>query len=234
MKFNLPKIKIPWNRKFIIAFSLMTFLCIQAHEFGHQLIATILCETPGYMTFAYANIGGECSPIDEVLELAAGPLVTYSLTWFGVFLLLKHRKYALLGCSLIFANTVLDRIIFGTLIGDERNIGEFIGHPFVVLFVVILLVLPPLLIAYKSIKNKRKLLVFLSFLIIPILATGFIIIMPDTFFLFNPLMENESTFPIPLVFGIPIIVIIVDVIVLALFFGKYVQFLLPNKKDVKE
>jgi len=232
MKFNLPKIKIPWNRNFAIAFLLLMFLCLQAHEFAHYIVGMFLYPGPKYLTFAYVW-GVDAYTEVRLAETAAGPLLTYALTWIGMFLLLKYRKYALFGCSLIFANVAFDRIVFGAFIGDEHDIGEFIGHPFAVFFFIILLVLPPLLIAYKSIKNKRKLLVFFSFLILPVLAKGFII-MPDTYFLFNPIMGNESTFPIPLVFGIPIIVIIVDVIVLVLFFGKYVQYLLPENNNIME
>ncbi|PKP61614.1 hypothetical protein CVT91_02540 [Candidatus Atribacteria bacterium HGW-Atribacteria-1] len=159
MKLNLPKTTTLLNRGFVIAFLLLTLLCMQAHEFAHHIVGGISCGEFGYMTFNHFWTIEGCSFTGSALAVAAGPLLSYTLMWIGMFLLLKSKRYELLGFCLIFANLPLGRVFFGA---DERHAGIIIGTLF-----AILLVLPPLITAYRYIKNKQRLFVFVFFLFVP-------------------------------------------------------------------
>ena len=224
MHLNLTKENV-FNLKFLSAFFLLTWICFEAHEFSHY--SAVLFQ--GGRLYAAFNqwwvVGGSGIAGD-----AAGPLMTYILMWTGMFMLAKSKNHRLLGFALIFANTPLSRIAGPGHIpsGDERNIAAELGiSPSLFLIPVLLAVMPPLIIAYKSIGNRHRLLWFLFFFLAAPVSFAIAVLAVDQFFLLPIVKKSyETGIPlIPMVFGIPVVIIVTDIVVLALFLGKFVRYL---------
>jgi hypothetical protein len=105
------------------------------------------------------------------------------------------------------------------------------------IFIVLLILVPPLIAAYKSITNSRRWIVFLAFLILPLFFYGLLIFYPDHRFLYSSVLKayetGISSNPIATLFwGLPIILILAIVTLAVLFFGKYIKYLVPNSKEI--
>lgn len=213
------------NKKFIIAFLLLTLVCWAIHELTHHLVGWLACGEFGYLTFN-KFWQKNCYPA-ELIAVAAGPLVSYILIWAGLLLLLKSKRYNLLGYSLILASGPFARLIAGFTKGDESNFGT------AGILISIFLTLPPLIFAYQVIANKNRMLVFLYFLIIlPIILVAPIILF-DNFFLVPALTAEKQTGNtlISAIFGIPIIILVFYFAVFIIFFTRYLKYLLPDFKN---
>jgi hypothetical protein len=116
------KVKIPFRPIYIAIFLLLAFLCYQAHQLTRHLVGAALCGGFGTMTFTVTITREPC--LFPALVALSGPLLTYGLAWFGMFLL-RSRKYKLFAYALIFASFAHLRFI-QTLTGrgDELILAE--------------------------------------------------------------------------------------------------------------
>ena len=143
------------------------WLCIEAHEFSHYT-AIIVQGGKFYASLdMWWLVKGSLNDVQSLIAWTAGPLMTFTLMWIGLFMILKSKRYELLGFSLISASLPFARVnpASVTAIGsDERNVAELLGvSPFLILLLNLLIMLPSLIVAYKSIRNKRIPLWFLFF-----------------------------------------------------------------------
>ena len=159
--------------------------------------------------------------------------------------MLRSSKYSLAGFSLILASMPLSRF-WALTGGDERFYGLWISQLFglnenssmiLSIFIVLLILVPPLIAAYKSITNSRRWIVFLAFLILPLFFYGLLLFYPDHRFLYSSVLKayetGISSNPIATLFwGLPIILILAIVTLAVLFFGKYIKYLVPNSKEI--
>ena len=246
MKSKLPGVNIPWNWNFVIAFFLLLFLISQAHQLMHHTIGGILCGHVGYLTFDRHSLSKELSPVGIVIATIPGPLVNYAVMWIGLFLL-RSGRYTLFGFSLIFASMPFARVL-ASQGGDERSFGLWISQsfglsdkyaPIIGLLVVLIIITFPLIVAYKSIANKRKSRMFLAFLFLPVIFYIIFCLLPDHAFLV-PLVRKTiktgiaSTPLVSLFWGLPLVLIIAIVVATMLFLGKYSRYLLPHNEEVKK
>jgi len=208
------------------------WLSIEAHEFSHYTAIIV----QGGKFYAALDmwwlVEGSLNDVQSLIAWTAGPLMTFTLMWIGLFMILKSKRYELLGFSLISASLPLARVspTSVTAMGsDERNVAELLGvSPFLILLLNLLIMLPPLIVAYKSIRNKRRPLWFLFFfLIMPSFLEEIGFLLPDYLFLSQIVKESyDAGVPLtPMISGIPIVIIAADVIVVLLFFGKYAKYL---------
>jgi hypothetical protein len=228
MRLIPQKIEIPMQKNFIVAFFLLLILCWGAHELTHHFVGRLVCGSFGYMTFNRLWTK-DCFPV-ELIAIAAGPLLSYSLMWLGLFILLNSNKYVLFGYALIFANGPGARLITSFIGGDESYFGTF-GT-----LVAFFLTLPPLIIAYKSIKNRRRLFIFIYFfLVLPSLVVIPIVLLDN--FIFIPIIERGRetyNFSTPVMFGIPLLVLVFYLAIFAIFSIKYFYYLLPRQQNIKK
>lgn len=237
------KVIIPLNLNYIIAFLFLLFLLMQVHQLLHHVVGEILCGKVGYLTFDKHQFATELSYSGIILATIPGPLVNYVAMWIGMFLLLRSERYNLLGFSLIFASMPLVRFL-ASFIGDEYKFGFWSGQiiglskgysPIIGMIIIILVILPPLIVAYKALRSWR---IFLGFLFLPVIAYTVFIFFPDHT-LVVPLVEKTAktgislTSLVSLFWGLPIILIIAIVVVTILFFAKYVRYLLPQEGESK-
>lgn len=163
------KVKIPFRPIYIAIFLLLAFLCYQAHQLTRHLVGAALCGGFGTMTFTVTITKEPCSL--PILVTLSGPLLTYGLAWFGMFLL-RSRKYKLFAYALIFASFAHLRFI-QTLTGrgDELILAEQwfgVTSRAVVAVIVFLIALPPLIAAFRIIANRRRVLVFICSWLLPL------------------------------------------------------------------
>ncbi|HEX8457942.1 MAG TPA: hypothetical protein VF656_11645 [Pyrinomonadaceae bacterium] len=219
---DVPRITIPKTCSYLLAFLLLEFTCMQAHELIHHATGRVVCGAWGTMTFNLFQLAPECFETRQMALLAtfAGPGLSYFLMWTGMLLVLKNRG-GLFGLSLIFANLPFARFIsVATASGDEMLIGRRIiragAYP-LVLGLVVLILLPPLLVALRAIANKHRWSLFLSFLLLTLAYDGI-----TKRVLLAPLVERWELFATN-VSGVPLFIICVDaaVLVALVYFSRH-------------
>ncbi len=206
------KIRIPYQPIHIVIFLLLAFLCYQAHQLTRHLVGAALCDGFGTMTFTVAITREPCS--FPTLETLSGPVLTYGLAYIGMFLL-RAPKYRLFAYALIFASFSHLRFIQNlTGRGDELILARqwfgITSRPVVALF-VFLIGLPPILVAFRAIANRRRWRIFIVSWLLP-LPLLFTMLFANRF-LFG---ENGNENLGPLVLGISLIVFIIDLVALVL------------------
>ena len=163
------KVKIPFRPIYIAIFLLLAFLCYQAHQLTRHLVGAALYGGFGTMTFTVTITKEPCSL--PILVTLSGPLLTYGLAWFGMFLL-RSPKYKLFAYALIFASFSHLRFI-QTLTGrgDELILAQQwlgISSRAIVAAIVFLIGLPPIIAAFRVIANRRRVLVFICSWLLPL------------------------------------------------------------------
>ncbi len=172
-------IKINW--KYCLAFYRMVMLYASLHELVHHFTGYVVCGDWGYKTFNYFSTACEDSPKTYIANYM-GPVFTYCMMWIGAYLLSsKHASSYTrqLSFALIFAQLPMQRMIspfFKT--NDEFYTSALLfGNNSLVYWVVIIAIwlccVPPLIVAFRSIKNANRIGWFLFYLILfPYLLWG--------------------------------------------------------------
>jgi hypothetical protein len=166
------RVQLPLTARFLAAFAALSFLVMAAHELVHHLTARVTCGAWGQMTFWQFSLSPGCTDDTRLwlFSTLAGPVLTYALIWTGVLLIVRGR--ALAGIALVFANLPVTRFITVLMRGGDemvlgRNIaGEESWLPLLAL--TLALVVPPLVITYRALDQRRRLAVFTAFLMIPL------------------------------------------------------------------
>jgi hypothetical protein len=202
------KTEIPTRPIHIAAFLLLAFLSYQAHQWTRHLVGALLCNGFGTMTFTVTITRESCS--FPTLVTLSGPILTYGLSWLGMFLL-RFPKYRLFAYALIFASFAHLRFI-QTLTGrgDELILAQQwfgISSRILVALIVFLIDLPPIVAAYHLIANKRRTRVFISSWLFPLPVL--IVLLVGNSFLFGT--EGNEIHGATLV-GIPLVVLIIELI----------------------
>lgn len=218
------KVRIPSRPGYVALFLLLAFLCYQAHQLTRHLVGAALCGGVGTMTFTITITRQPC--LFPTIVTLSGPLLTYGLAWFGMFLL-RSPKHKLFAYALIFASFAHLRFI-QTLTGrgDELILAQQwfgISSRPVVALIVFLIGLPPVIAAFRVIANRRRVLVFIVSWLLP-LPLLFAMLFGNQF-LFG---ANGDAIPGPLILGISLIVFIIDLIAVILLIGFGPRFLRPQ------
>ncbi len=220
------KIRIPYRPVHIAVFLLLAFLCYQVHQLTRHLVGAILCGGFGTMTFTIAITRQPC--LLPTLETLSGPLLTYGLAYFGMFLL-RSPRYKLFAYALIFASFSHLRFI-QTLTGrgDELPLAQqwfgITSRPIVAL-IVFMIGLPPVIAAFRVIGNERRWRIFIGSWLLP-LPLLFVMLFANRF-LFG---ENGNEGLGILVLGISLTVFVVDLIASVLLIILGPRYFRPQEK----
>jgi hypothetical protein len=173
---------------FIVAFLLLVLLLHELHEWAHQLAGRFMCGCWPIRDFLYWNLCPACNNNTHLVWVgASGPFFTYFFMWLGVYLINKQKTWLTSGWGTVFilATLPLSRLMAIAFKGGDEIMAFrnwFAGHePFkgaaVVCggAVVLLLTIPPVWLAYKTIKNRPRLLFFSLLLVLPLLMDKLII-----------------------------------------------------------
>ena len=167
--------------KYCIAFYFIIMLYVSLHELVHHFTGALICGDWGYKSFNHFKTA--CDPDDNrrLIATFAGPIFTYIMMYVGAHMLLigrtnyrRHYSFAL-----IFAQLPVQRMTgpFFKMNDEYYAAVRLWGRTEEVYWVsgitLIIICIPPLVVAYKSIKNKNRLLWFLFYaLLFPYLLWG--------------------------------------------------------------
>jgi len=165
---------------YLLAFFALNMIMGELHEQAHIQTGYLICGCYGPRDF---NVWSTCENCARsawaILATAAGPLFSCSLMWLGAWWISKgsSEKIKLLGFALLFSNLPFARI-FTALVGggDEKVvIKSLLGNsdPWVAKVIASIIVLaaclPPMIIAFKNLKQPRPLLIIIGFAVIPLI-----------------------------------------------------------------
>jgi hypothetical protein len=166
---------IPLTWRYLLAFYCLGALMGMSHELAHHAAGFLICGEWGHKTFNYFALATGCAqqhPSTYWLATLAGPLLfNYLPLWIGFALMRKSDAGArLFGVSLVFSTVPILRLwsVFGS--GDEVElVSHFFGNDARAFWMLKLgalaLILPPLLLAWKTIHNRYRPLVYCLFFI---------------------------------------------------------------------
>ncbi|HEX8169428.1 MAG TPA: hypothetical protein VF824_02680 [Thermoanaerobaculia bacterium] len=172
-------------------------------------------------TFNSFDLCPSCAGNDGAFFVAtwAGPLLTYGLMWYGAYRVRRGTEaQRQLGFALIFANFPVNRMLF-VLMGwnDEQYVTRTLfGTTPLGWIITVLLVyaftVPPLVVAYRAIANRRRALWFAAFFTLPfvyvILFAGFVL---EEWLLLRQKVLAQR------VIGVPLLIVAVEIISLAIY-----------------
>jgi hypothetical protein len=165
--------------RYIIAFILLCLLIQEAHEFAHKVANYLLNGCGGVRYFLYWQLCETGNPFKVARTALAGPFINFFFLWLGYGLLaenttLQQKSY---GFTFIMATLPLQRLQAFVFRGSDEITAfkkfMYPAEPFkgaallAGLFLILLLVVPPLVRAFKYLKGKNQWTVMLSFLIVP-------------------------------------------------------------------
>jgi hypothetical protein len=161
--------------KYILAFFALIFVLHEGHELAHTITGRLICGCWGQRDFNVWSTCETCKSSWTILAGIAGPLFTFAVLWLGAWLMQKKRtsEQKMLGFSLVFATMPFGRFfnpVFGG--GDEVQaldawMNNWDQSRIGALILVVLICLYPVIKAFRLIRNKRKIWIFLGFLLLP-------------------------------------------------------------------
>jgi hypothetical protein len=173
--------KIPLTWQYLLGFFCLGALMGMSHELAHHVAGFAVCGEWGYKTFNSFVLAEGCKarhPNSYWLATVAGPLLfNYLPIWIGVVLMRKPvASTRLFGVSLVLSTVPLLRLLSGVTGGDEQWLARLAFGDTSLTFwgtnlIVWTLTLPPLVIAWRTIRNRFKPLVFSLFFVgVPVLV----------------------------------------------------------------
>jgi hypothetical protein len=221
----MKKFPLPFTFRTLASYALLLYVCGAAHEMAHHFTGAIVCHQFGRMTFNLFVTSDSCT--GTVAPQAAGPLLSYIVGWIGALLLLTGRKQ-LLGFGLIAATLPYMRMLSAwTGGGDESVIArQLLGagnHKLLVSAVVTAIVLPPLVIAYRSLSNERRPLIYFLSILIPFMP-AIVLQRVDQAYFIN-WINAPGSFAHPTMWGIPVAVLATHIVVFVVFAMTAAQYL---------
>jgi hypothetical protein len=186
-----PLLKIQLTLKNLLVFLFFFFMMHEMHELAHIVTGRIICGCWGTRDFNVWDLCKDCLTLKPIAIIATftGPVFTFIMLWAGRYLLKysASAKYRSLGLVFILGNMQFGRIYMAaTGSGDEISglrwllLNSDQSNALIIRLLTIAIVsiicIPPLITAYKAIANKRKILIFICFLIIPLILDTVIIL----------------------------------------------------------
>ncbi|MGB8191926.1 MAG: hypothetical protein WCF67_08410 [Chitinophagaceae bacterium] len=165
----------------VFAFLALMFVCHELHEISHTATARLQCGCWGQRDFNAWDVCKACAAgVNSIWATIAGPLLTYDLIWTGFLLMRRNSSpaYRSLGWMLILANKPFARL-FTVLMrgGDESVITRYVFQQeklsaitwIAEIFIVLLLIVPPLVRIWRSMDKHYRTALFICFLLLPML-----------------------------------------------------------------
>lgn len=197
---NIKHLEIQLTFKNLLLFLVFFFLMHELHELAHIFTGRIICGCWGTRDFNVWDLCSNCAKLKPLSVLAtfAGPVLTFTMLWLGRYWV-KHGRstqYRSLGLLFILGNMQFGRIYMAiTNSGDEvSGLRALFLNPdhsnfqlirIIAVILVSVICIPPLMTAYQAIANKRKMLLYIGFIIIPLILDTVIVLI-----LLNGLLEK--------------------------------------------
>lgn len=190
------KLHLTWRN--IVAFLLFALVMGECHEVAHFIAGKIICGCwPVSRDFNAWSLCESCEKQNPYgyWPTFAGPVFSMTLAWVGMFLLHNPdaRKQSF-GFALIWANVPQARIMTVLMQGgDERLVirkltaGTAFGDYFLLVSILVVFIMagPPIVAAFRAVKNRLGWVYNLGFMILPLVVLGIY-----GFFFLNTLLEH--------------------------------------------
>lgn len=182
---SLSVMKLQLNIRNLVAFFLFAMFMGEAHEIAHFVIGKIICGCwPEYRDFNAWRICQSCKASNPnwYWPTAAGPIFSMTLAWTGMFMLKDNQSgKQSLGFFLIWANVPQARIMTVFMDGGDEmlvlrnltmNTSAESYFRYLAYAVVLIMALPPIVASFRAIRNQRRWLYNLGFMILPLVIIG--------------------------------------------------------------
>lgn len=186
--------------KNLALFLFFFFLMHELHELAHIFTGRVICGCWGTRDFNVWDLCTDCIRQKPwaIVATFAGPIFTFAMLWIGRYWLkygrsIQHRS---LGLVFILGNMQFGRIYMAaTGSGDEvSGLRALFLNPthsnsltirIVTATIVATTCIPPMITAYQAIANKKKVLLYTGFIILPLILDTVVILI-----LLNGLLET--------------------------------------------
>jgi hypothetical protein len=214
---DCPAMTIPLTGRYLLAFWCLGALMGISHELAHHVAGFAICGEWGFKTFNSFVLANGCRanhPQTFWLATLAGPvLFNYVPMWIGWVLMRKRDAGTqLFGVSLVFSTIPIMRIVFALMSSNDEMwmIRHHFGNSRVAFWVtnacIWSLTLPPLWLAWRTIRNRFKPLVYLLFLLgVPVLVFYIVGIVLEDLIITQHVLADT-------VWGMPYMVLLAEVL----------------------
>jgi hypothetical protein len=172
--------KLQLNARNLFAFFLFALLMGEAHEIAHFITGKIICGC--WPTSRDFNSWQICDCDLGFVATSAGPILSMTLAWIGIFLLRSSSSLKQsFGFALIWSNVPQARIM--TVLmggGDEKVVMRVLTagtslepyYKWIAVLIVLIMALPPIIASFRAVQNKRGWLYNIGFMILPLIVIG--------------------------------------------------------------
>ena len=177
--------KINFTLGTVVVFVVLQFFLGEAHELAHTGVGRLLCGCWGPRDFNVWELCETCAVGKpwNVAPTFIGPLFTYAVMWVGYALLAPARSVMQqsLGFALVLAPLPAARML-GIATGGQDEIyglAKFMPHGTAWLLggaVMLAIMLPPLVRAYRALRPRGRVAVFLGFFLLPTVLSLLVIL----------------------------------------------------------
>lgn len=168
--------RVQLTAKYLLAFFCLAAILGIGHELAHHVTGFLICGDWGYKTFNWFRLAAGCPenhPSTYWLATLAGPLLfNYIPIWIGFFRMRRADAGSkLFGLTLVFATIPIMRIVFSALHANDEPwmIRHFFGKSQLAFWLmniaIWLLTFPPMILAWKTIQNRHRILLFMFYLL---------------------------------------------------------------------
>jgi hypothetical protein len=206
--------RFPFDLRSLLALVALSWLASFAHEFTHHASGAFLCGGVGRMSLSLFANTADCGD-RWPWTTAAGPALSYVLMWFGMALVLRGR-HVWWGFALVIANKPVLRLLTAAMGGGDEGVLWDLLSPvhgrWFATATVVALSLPPLWACWRALVPRRRALVLVAALLLPMLP-----ILPVPFIdraIYGEWIGGTAT--LPAAFGVPWSVWAIEAGVLAL------------------
>ena len=199
---------------FALAVPAVTF----CHEFGHHLVAALECGGVGRVVFTQFQERDGCQAIAGNIS---GPVISFVIMWLGVWLMAR-AGWRMVGLALVVGSIPILRVFSVMSGGDDWNYTGYLLHknryvaPLTAL--VLAIVVPALVLAWRRVRMTRKWLLFPATLILPMIPAMLFLQQLDER-IYMPYVKHPERFTGATALGAPVGVLAVYGVILALYLG---------------
>lgn len=168
--------RIRLTAKYLLAFVCLAAILGIGHELAHHLAGRVICGEWGYKTFNSFRLAPGCRerhPGTYWLATLVGPvLFNYVPMWVGVWRMRRADPGSkLFGLTLVFAAIPVLRVVFSALGANDEPwvvrhlFGDSRPAFWLMNAAIWLLTVPPLALAWRTIRNRRRSALFAFYLL---------------------------------------------------------------------
>jgi hypothetical protein len=200
-------LRLPISWTLLGVLGLAVTVATAAHELGHHLVAAVECHGAGRVVFTRFQ---ELEGCHAIVGNISGPVISFAILWLGAWGLWTERAQ-LRGFAAVVSAMPFLRVASVASGGDDWNYTARLltGDRYTLLLttLVLVIVLPPLVLAYRRLANPHRWLVLPLALLLPLFPAA--ILQPLDVRVFFTWIDHPALFRQPTLFGAPLVVLAV-------------------------